>query len=163
MKHIKFLSVLLIFLSFALCGCMRHEDRVLSRLNNLAEKVEKNGPKWNAKQWINALDEFEDIHYDMSDCKFSTDQQHEVDRAEGRLTVMFMQEGVKKIGEELGIFIEGPGAFMQGYQEGANEAYDASQEVTEAEEWNLNAELQEIIQEGLQDIINDYKTEGSKN
>lgn len=102
---------------FILCSCKTHEGRVLDRINNLTEKVEKNYNKWDVQQWQDALDELEDINHDMQDCEFSTDQKKEVEKAQGRLTAIIMTKGVEVLGEELTEFINGPGAFMDGFQQ----------------------------------------------
>lgn len=112
-------SVLVTSMVVLFTGCKPHEERVMDRLDRLAENIQKNNNKWEINQWVDALEEIEDIHFDMEDCEFTPEQLKALDRVEGRLTVVIMTEGTKKLGDELIPFQEGAGAFMKGYQEGA--------------------------------------------
>lgn len=141
----KFLPAILTATLLVLVSCKPHEERVIDRLNNLSEKVEKNGSRWDADDWADALEELEDIHYDMEDCEFTPDQLRALGRVEGRLTVIIMTEGAKALGDQLTNFIEGAGAFMKGYQEGAVSAYD--EETFENISRTVNEELEEISAE----------------
>ena len=127
MKKNIFISSLILLVTFIFTSCKPHEERVMDRLDNLAEKVQKNGAKWNADQWADALEELEDIHYDMEDCEFTPQQLRALGRVEGKLTVIIMTEGAKKLGKELVPFLEGAGAFMKGYSEGVESMEDYSQ------------------------------------
>lgn len=112
-------SLLMVCMAVLFTGCKPHEERVMDRLNRLSEDIQKNSQKWDINQWADALAEIEDIHFDMEDCDFTPQQLRELGRIEGQLTVIVMTEGAKKLGEKLVPFIEGAGAFMKGYQEGA--------------------------------------------
>lgn len=129
-------------------SCKPHEERVMDRLDRLSEDIQKNGSKWDADQWTDALEELDDIHYDMEDCEFTPEQLRALGRVEGRLTVVIMTEGAKKLGQELIPFLEGAGAFMKGYQEG-----------TESMEGYSEEELQKVgtqVQEEIQNIGEKY-------
>ena len=116
----------------------------MDRLDNLAEKVQKNGAKWDAAQWADALEELEDIHYDMEDCEFTPQQLRALGRVEGKLTVIIMTEGSKKLGEELVSFMEGAGAFMKGYQEGTESMQDYQEEELEKYGTHIEEEMDRI-------------------
>ena len=126
MKIIKISILNLLFFILFLTSCKPHEERVMDRLDNLSEKIQKNGEKWDVDQWADALEELEDIHYDMEDCEFTPEQLRALGRVEGRLTVIIMTEGAKKLGEGLVSFMEGAGSFMKGYQEGVENVQDYS-------------------------------------
>ena len=142
MKKVVYLLVLLT--PILLSSCKSHEERVMDRLENLAEKVQKNGANWNADQWADALDELEDIHFDMEDCEFTSQQLRELGRLEGKLTVVIMTEGAKKLGSELGPFLEGAGAFMKGYSEGVEKETKNDYSVGEIEK--LATQVQEELE-----------------
>ena len=145
-KNIRLIYIVLL-VSFFVCSCKPHEERVMDRLNNLAEKVQKNGAKWNADQWADALEELEDIHYDMEDCEFTPQQLRALGRVEGKLTVIIMTEGAKKLGKELVPFLEGAGAFMKGYSEGVESMEDYSDGEFEKLDSYINEEMERIEQE----------------
>lgn len=116
------LSVVMVWLASMLMGCKPYEERVIDRLNKLSEKIEKYGAGWDADQWTDALEELEDIHYEMEDCDFTPAQQKELGRTEGRLMAIIINEGSKKLGEEMTSFMDGAGAFLKGYVEGMESA-----------------------------------------
>lgn len=144
-----FFQVLCLSMGFMLFlnSCKPHEERVINRLDNLSEKVEKNGSKWNADQWADALEELEDIHYDMEDCEFTPEQLRTLGRVEGRLTVIIMTEGAKKLGDKFLSFMEGAGAFMKGYQEGVESIQEYSEGEFEKFETLLNQDLEDTRNE----------------
>ena len=145
-RNILILSVTLIVTVF-FTSCKPHEERVMDRLDNLAEKVQKNGAKWNANQWADALEELEDIHYDMEDCEFTSQQLRALGRVEGKLTVIIMTEGAKKLGKELMPFLEGAGAFMKGYSEGVESMEDYSEGEFEKLDSYINEEIEHLEKE----------------
>lgn len=140
MKKIIYLLVMLtpMFLS----SCKPHEERVMDRLDKLAEKIQKEGAKWDADQWKDELEELEDIYYDMEDCEFTPQQLTALRRLEGKLTVIIMSEGAKKLGDDLISFMEGAGAFMKGYKEGAESMQNNQDEELKEYELNKDAELE---------------------
>lgn len=118
----KILVCFIAILSMTLVACKNYEERIIDRLNNLADKVEKDGSKWNYNQWSDALAELDDIRFNMKDCEFTAQQLQEVGKAEGRLTVAFLTEGAKVLGEEFTNFLNEAGSFMQGFREGLEES-----------------------------------------
>ncbi len=144
MKRILAHAGLAILFCLVFVSCRPHEERVMDRLDNLSEKIQKQGAKWNADQWLDALEELEDIHYDMEDCEFTPEQFRALGRVEGRLTVIIMTEGAKKLGDGLVSFMDGAGAFMKGYKEGASSMQGYSEGEFEKLESNLTDELDRI-------------------
>lgn len=143
----RYLIISLLALLFLFASCKPHEERVIDRLNNLAEKVEKYGSKWDLDEWADALEELEDIHYDMEDCDFTSQQLKALGRVEGQLTVIIMTEGSKKLGDELVLFMEGAGSFMKGYQEGVQVTEGYNIEDIKNLNDNLEKELEKVQQE----------------
>lgn len=149
MKKIAFVFCMALVWATVATSCKPHEDRVIDRINSLSEKVKNNAERWDADQWADALDELEDIHYDMEDCEFTKDQLRELGRVEGRLHMIIVTEGAKAMGDALVSFMDGAGAFMKGYQEGAASAYDP-------QEWkdlgeHVTGEMNRIVDEFLED------------
>lgn len=140
-----FLSIVLaLIISFGLTSCQSKEEKVIDQLNKLAEKVEKNGANWDADQWEDALEDFQDIHQEMQNCEFTNEQLKELGEVEGRLTTVIMTEGTKAAGEGLGTFLQGAGAFMSGYEDGLLEG---QQENIEKAEEMVKGALDELMQE----------------
>lgn len=149
MKIIRLLAGCLIMacMTVVLAGCKPHEERVMDRLDRLSEKIQKNGEKWGVNEWADALEELEDIHYDMEDCEFTPEQLRALGRVEGKLTVVIMTEGAKKLGDELIPFLEGTGAFMKGYKEGTESMQDYSEGEFEKLGTHMTQEIERINEE----------------
>ena len=140
-------SMLMICASVLFSGCRPHEERVMDRLDRLSEKIQKNGEKWGVNEWADALEELEDIHFDMEDCEFTPEQLRALGRVEGKLTVIIMTEGAKKLGNELIPFLEGAGAFMKGYKEGTESMQDYSEGEFEKLGTQMSQEIERINEE----------------
>lgn len=128
MKKYFFTICLIVITSFVFCSCKSKEEKVIDQLNNLAEKVENNSSDWDSDQWVEAFEELEKIHSDMSDCDFSNQQLQELGEIEGRLTSVMITNGAATLGESIGSFMKGAGSFVKGFQEGLQEGADESLE-----------------------------------
>lgn len=123
----KYLVIALFALvTCVLTSCKTREERVIQRLNALSEKIEKHGARWDADQWADALEEMEDIHYDIEGCEFSKEQLENLGKVEGRLTATILNEGSKALNGSMSDFIEGAGAYMKGFMQGIDNNYDPS-------------------------------------
>lgn len=98
---IKSIIVTLLLTILCLSSCKSKEEKVISNLDNLYERIENNGSEFEAKDWEDALKEFADIHEAMKECNFSKEQLYEVAKKEGKLSAIFAIEGSKALGKEL--------------------------------------------------------------
>ena len=133
-----------ILLSFA--SCKSREEKVISRLESLSERIDKNGHKFDAEDWAEAFEDLEDIHEDMEDCEFTREELKEVGRADGRLTAIIAKEGAKALGREASSFLRNFSSFAKGFQEGAQENNE--------EDFN---EVGDQIMSTLKDIEDEWK------
>lgn len=119
-RHILTFAVFAtILLSFA--SCKSREEKVISRLESLSERIDKKGHTFDAEDWAEAFEDLEDIHEDMEDCEFSREELKEIGRADGRLTAIIAKEGAKSLGHDASIFLKNFSSFVKGFQEGAQE------------------------------------------
>lgn len=107
-----------------LVSCKTKEEDVIGKLDRLAERIDKNGSRFDADDWEEAIEELADIHEEMEDCDFTREQLLEFGRKEGQLTVILAKEGSKALGNAFFDFIGNFGAFTRGFVEGAESAYD---------------------------------------
>lgn len=115
-------TLLLIVLS--LSSCKSREEKVISDLDNLSERIEKHGSEFDADDWKDALEDFANLHEDMQDCEFTKEQLRELGKKEGKVSAILAKEGAKALGKELNNFLGNFGAFAKGFKEGAESAYD---------------------------------------
>ena len=109
-----------------LSSCKPKEERVIDRLNNLSEKIEKHGESWDADDWADALEELQDIHADIEECDFSKEQLRKLGNVEGKLMGVIMTEGAKSLQSTTESFFEGAGSELKGFKSGLQDSYDTA-------------------------------------
>ena len=102
-----------------LMSCQSYEEGVIHKLNNLSERIDKDGKNFDADDWEEALEELADIHEDMTDCEFTPEQLKEVGRADGRLSAIITKQAAKALGHEVSDAIKGISSYAKGFKEGA--------------------------------------------
>ena len=87
------LLILTVVMPGLLClsSCKSREEKTIDRLENLSERVEENGDKFNVEEWNGIMKELEDISDDLDDCNFTSNQRKEV----GRLQTRFYKSVLK--------------------------------------------------------------------
>ena len=75
----------------SLSSCKSREEKTIDRLENLSERVEENGDKFDVEEWNGIMKELEDISDDIDDCNFTSNQRKEV----GRLQTRFYKSVLK--------------------------------------------------------------------
>ena len=119
---IKFLTfAFLATIVLSLSSCKSREEKVISQLDNLAERIEKHGKDFDAEDWEEALEDLEEIHENMEDCDFSKKELRELGRKEGKLFAIITREGAKALGRGAANFLGEFGAFAKGFKEGAED------------------------------------------
>ena len=146
MKSKLILSALFISL-LALSSCQSREEKVISKLDSLSERIEKDGSNFDADDWEEAIEDFADIHKEMQDCEFTKEQLRELGKKEGKVSAILAKEGSKALGREFKNFLGNFGAFAKGFKEGAEE------NVSE-EDFN---DVEEELKSTLKDIEDEWK------
>ena len=134
-----------ILLSFA--SCKSREEKVISKLESLSERIDKKGHTFDAEDWAEAFEDLEDIHADMEDCEFTREELKKIGRADGRLTAIIAKEGAKALGRETSSFLRNFSSFTKGFQEGAKENFNE-------EDFN---DVEEELKSTLKDIEDEWK------
>lgn len=133
-----FISAIAVVALFVLTSCQSYEKRVINKLNNLSERIEKNGKDFDADDWEEAVEELADIHEDMKDCEFTKEELKELGRKEGKLAATIAKEGTKALGKGVADYLGGLGSFAKGFKEGAEDNFseedikDVSEEIESA-------------------------------
>lgn len=119
----KIISVLVVAVAAIslLSSCQSYEDRVITKLNHLSERIDEDGKNFDADDWEEAMEELADIHEEMAECDFTLEQLKEVGRADGRLSAIIAKEGAKTLGKGFLDAIKGISSYAKGFQEGAEE------------------------------------------
>ena len=120
MKTKFILSTLFISL-LTLTSCQSREEKVISQLDRLSERIEKDGNNFDAEDWEEAIEDFAEIHEDMQDCEFTKEQLRELGKKEGKVSAILAKEGSKALGREFKNFLGNFSAFANGFKEGTEE------------------------------------------
>ena len=118
---VKFIITALVTSALSLTSCKSREEKVIHKLDNLSERIERNGSKFDAEDWEEAIEDFADIHEEMQDCEFTKEQLRELGKKEGKVSAIIAKEGSKALGREFKNFLGNFGAFAKGFKEGAEE------------------------------------------
>lgn len=118
---VKFIITALVTSALCLTSCKSREEKVINKLDNLSERIERNGSKFDAEDWEEAIEDFADIHEEMQDCEFTKEQLRELGKKEGKVSAILAKEGSKALGREFKNFLGNFGAFAKGFKEGAEE------------------------------------------
>ena len=139
-------------ISLSFTSCKTSEEAVISRLEKLTERIDKNGAKFDSDDWLQAFRDLEDIHKDMESCDFSSEQLKQVARADGKISAVVAKEGAKALGKEASSFMKEFGSIAKEFQEGFQEIFN---------EENMK-EIEDEFENVLKDIENDWEKEDTK-
>ena len=113
---------LCLFVAF-MSSCQSKEEQVISKINKLADYVERNADSFSDEDWDKALADFSDLQEQAAECHFSNQQLKEFAKAEGRLTAVFTKKGANKLGDELQNLLEDSKEIFNGLLEGLSEGF----------------------------------------
>lgn len=142
MKRNFFVAVFVMCLT-VLASCKSKEENIISRLDRLYERIDKNGSEFESEDWEEAIEDFADIHEDMEDCDFTEEQLREIGKKEGKISVVLFREGTKALGGQVKNLLGKFGAFASGFVEGSTDD-DGNNEFEKASD-DLNKEINNFL------------------
>jgi len=128
-KAIKVLTLCLL-VAF-LTSCQTKEEKVINKLNALAERVENKADSFTESQWENIYNEFESLQTQTKDCDFTAEQMKEVAKAEAELTAAIAKQKAKELGNGINDLINEGKSTLEGVLEGLNEGLSGSEDAAE--------------------------------
>ena len=105
-----------------LSGCDTPEEEVFHDLRALSDRVQTEASTFDADDWEDVMEEFDDIHYDIQYCDFTDEQWKEIGYMEGRLSVVIAKEATKALLDEYSILVKKVSKYSRGYAEGVQDA-----------------------------------------
>ena len=115
MKKKVLLTLTVVMLGlFGLVSCQSKEERTISKLEQLSERIEENGDSYDVEEWSGIMKELEDISDDINDCKFTSKQMEEVGRLQAKFYKVVMKNCPKLFSGALSSF----GSYAKGLKEG---------------------------------------------
>ena len=119
---LKSVFIIALLSALMLSSCQTKEERVISKMNNLAERIEKNAETYDTEDWEAVLKEYQQLQKEAANCKFSSEQLHELGRVEGKLTATMTRESAKSLGRNVGDILQNGSKVLHGVFDGINES-----------------------------------------
>ena len=116
-----FFIAALSLLAITLSSCQTKEERVISKMEALAERVEKNADTFDSEDWDAVFKEYAQLQEEATKCDFSHEQIKELGRIEGRLAAVLTAERAKSLGRDFGNILKSGKEFVDGFMEGLKE------------------------------------------
>lgn len=118
-KGLLMLAVLICMVG--LTSCQSKEERVISKMEGLAERIDRDGESFEKEDWEAILKEYQQLQTEAMDCEFSSEQLKELCRVEGKLTAVMTRESAKSFGRSIGDLLQNGKQVLQGVFDGINE------------------------------------------
>lgn len=123
MKKNLFIAILLCVLTLSITACQSKEDKVLSDLESVYNRL-NDSENFTDADWT----EYEVIHKEAQTCEFSYEQKKELGRIEGKILSKITERKSEELGSEIGDLINSGGAIIGGFLEGLQEELEKETE-----------------------------------
>ena len=130
-KAIQLLTVCLIVAFMSSCQTQTKEEKVISKMKALAERVESNTETYNDAEWDKVTNEFEALQKEAKECDFTTEQLKDLAKVEAELTAAIAKQGAKRVGSDIKDAIEEGKEALEGVFDGIKEGLGVGDETTE--------------------------------
>lgn len=118
----KVLFVLgILFMASTLTSCQTKEERLIGKMESLAERVDKNAETYDSEDWEAVLKEYAQLQEEAVKCDFTQKQYQELGRIEAKLTSVLTSEGAKSFGREFDNLLQNGKNFIDGFMQGITE------------------------------------------
>ena len=130
-KAIQVLTICLIVAFMSSCQTQTKEEKVISKMKALAERVESNNETYNDAEWDKVTNEFEALQKEAKECDFSKEQLKDLAKVEAELTAAIAKQGVKKVGSDIKEAFDEGKEMLNGVIDGIKEGLGGSDEKAE--------------------------------
>lgn len=148
-KNLLLIIAFLATIALSFTSCKTSEEAVISRLEKLSDRIDRNGSSFDSEDWSKAFKDLEKIHQDMKGCDFTSEQLKQVVRADGKLTATIAKKGAKVLSKEGAGLLKELSSIAKEFQEGIMDIFN---------EEDLK-ELEDEFEDVLKDIENDWEKE----
>ena len=93
-KGILISLLLALMMYMGLVSCQSREQRAISRLYDLSERIEKHGDDYLREDWLETYQDFSEIDSDLDYCFFTPYQKQKVDNLERSLYRKILRGGI---------------------------------------------------------------------
>ena len=127
-KAFKVLTVCLLVAFMSSCETKTQEQKVISKMQALAERVENNKETYNDAEWEKVVNEFEALQQQAKECEFSKEQLKDLAKVEAELTAAIAKQGAKRVGSDIKDAIDEGKEMLNGVIDGIKEGLGGGEE-----------------------------------
>ena len=100
-KALRVLTVCLLVAFMSSCQTQTQEQKVISKMQALAERVENNKETYSDAEWDKVINEFNALQQQAKECEFSKEQLKDLAKVEAELTAAIAKQGAKRVGSDI--------------------------------------------------------------
>jgi endonuclease I len=130
-KAFKVLTVCLLVAFMSSCQTQTQEQKVISKMQALAERVENNKETYSDAEWDKVINEFNALQQQAKECEFSKEQLKDLAKVEAELTAAIAKQGAKRVGSDIKDAIDEGKEMLNGVIDGIKEGIGSGEEATE--------------------------------
>ena len=130
-KAFKVLTVCLLVAFMSSCQTQTQEQKVISKMQALAERVENNKDTYSDAEWDKVINEFNALQQQAKECEFSKEQLKDLAKVEAELTAAIAKQGAKRVGSDIKDAIDEGKEMLNGVIDGIKEGIGGGDEATE--------------------------------
>ena len=130
-KAFKVLTACLLVAFMSSCQTQTQEQKVITKMQALAERVESNKETYSDAEWDKVINEFNALQQQAKECEFSKEQLKDLAKVEAELTAAIAKQGAKRVGSDIKDAIDEGKEMLNGVIDGIKEGIGSSEEATE--------------------------------
>ena len=130
-KALRVLTVCLLVAFMSSCQTQTQEQKVISKMQALAERVESNQETYSDAEWDKVINEFNALQQQAKECEFSKEQLKDLAKVEAELTAAIAKQGAKRVGSDIKDAIDEGKEMLNGVIDGIKEGLGGGEEATE--------------------------------
>ena len=130
-KAIQVLTLCLLVAFMSSCQTKTQEEKVISKMKALAERVESNNETYTDAEWDKVTNEYEALQQEAKKCDFTTEQLKDLAKVEAELTAAIAKQGAKRVGSDIKDAIEEGKEALEDVFDGIKEGLGVGDETTE--------------------------------
>ena len=127
-KAFKVLTVCLLVAFMSSCQTQTQEQKVISKMQALAERVENNKETYSDAEWDKVINEFNALQQQAKECEFSKEQLKDLAKVEAELTAAIAKQGAKRVGSDIKDAIDDGKEMLNGVIDGIKEGLGGGEE-----------------------------------
>ena len=127
-KALRVLTVCLLVAFMSSCQTQTQEQKVISKMQALAERVENNKETYSDAEWDKVINEFNALQQQAKECEFSKEQLKDLAKVEAELTAAIAKQGAKRVGSDIKDAIDDGKEMLNGVIDGIKEGLGGGEE-----------------------------------